>query len=168
MEINKLFAVNAHQSGQRVERMTKEMHHSSIEMEAMTRSMKEVAEKTEKQTASMYIMTFFTLLFLPATFVAVRFWPLSHLSTSLNIQFLTNGQTFFSSGIYQWDQNNAAGSTMPYWKSEYFVLFLEICVPLTGCIILLCWFFYFWADWRRRAARAVDDEENQVLQEKAK
>lgn len=157
MEINKLFAVNALQSGQRVEEMTKDMHMSTIEMESMTKSMKEVAEKTEKQTTSMHIVTLVTLFFLPGTFVAVRF-VLPYLWTTL--QFLTNRQTFFSSGTYQWDQNNAGGSTMPYWKPEYFAMFAKICFPMTGGILFLWLLLYYWASWRGKIAQ--HDEENQL------
>lgn len=154
MELNKLFAVNALQSGQRVEAMTQDMHKSTIEMESMTKSMKQVAEKTEKQTTSMHIITLVTLFFLPGTFVAVRF-VLPHLWTTL--QFLTNRQTFFSSGTYQWDQNDAEGSKMPYWKPEYFATFAKICFPMTGGIFFLWLFLYYWANWRGKNAQ--DDEE---------
>lgn len=142
--------------------MTKDMHYSSIEMESMTKSMKAVAEKTEKQTTSIHIITLVTLVFLPGTFVAVRF-GLPLLWTTLE-RFLTNSQTFFSSGTYQWDQNDAAGSTMPYWKPEYFALFATICFPMTGGIFLLWLFLYCWAN---RGRNTQDDEEQQVLQEKS-
>ncbi|KAG8164438.1 hypothetical protein KVR01_006356 [Diaporthe batatas] len=91
IELNKLFAVNAFESGKHVHAMTKDMHQSSLEMEAMTKSMKKVAEKTAIQTSSMHLITLVTLLFLPATFVA----------------------TFFSSGAFQWDQDDPPSNHFP-------------------------------------------------------
>ena len=46
---------------------------STKEMEAMTAVTYRIALKTEKETVAMKIITLVTLLFLPATFVSVRF-----------------------------------------------------------------------------------------------
>lgn len=164
MEINKLFVANAYQSGQKMGLMTKEMHLSTIEMEDMTRSTKVLAEKTEKQTTSMHIITGVTLVFLPGTFVAVRY-GLQIFCSRKFMEFLTNNQTFFSSGSFQWDQNNAKSGDMPYWKPEFFLLFAKVCFPMTGVIMLLWFGAYQWARWREWRRRTMGDEENQRLSE---
>ncbi|KAG6359740.1 hypothetical protein INS49_010792 [Diaporthe citri] len=140
-EFSKLFAINAHQSGKHVEMMTNDMHQSSLEMEAMTKSMKKVAEKTAIQTSSMHIITLVTLFFLPATFVA----------------------TFFSSGAFQWDQNDPDGSSMPFWKPEFFTLFSLICFPMTGAIICVWWALYWWNNRMRRQHSQGDEEQQQTV-----
>lgn len=99
-EINKIFTVNAQETSSRVADMTTEMHQSALRMESLTRITGRIAEKTERETSSMHIITLVTLVFLPGTFVAVRYglpqiW-----------QLLTDQQTLFGSGLYQWDQNN--------------------------------------------------------------
>lgn len=146
MEINKLFVANAHQSSKKMEIMTEEMHQSTKRMEEMTACTKILAEKTEKQTTSMHIVTLVTLVFLPGTFVAVRYGLPSFRKYA---EVLTASQTFFSSGAFQWDQNNPESSQMPYWKPGFFALFAEICFPMTGGIILLWYLSYEWARWRR-------------------
>lgn len=168
MEVNKLFAVNAHQSGRHVHAMTKDMHQSSIEMEAMTKSsismtksMKKVAEKTAIQTSSMHLITLVTLFFLPATFVAVRAFRLPSFSFSELTVYLTSVQTFFSSGAFQWDQDDPDGSSMPFWKPQFFALFASICLPMTGVIICLWWILY-WRNNRIRRQNAQEDEESLV------
>jgi hypothetical protein len=122
-----------------MERMTLDMHQSTIEMERMTKSMHKVAEKTERETASMHIITFATLIFLPGTFIAVRVCtPLRKLGNPLTLQ-----QTFFGSGLFQWDQNNPGA--MPVWKPEFFNLFAKICFPFMGGILLIWGGAYWWA-----------------------
>lgn len=139
--------------------MTNDMHQSSLEMEAMTKSMKEVAEKTAIQTSSMHLITLVTLFFLPATFVAVRAFKLPCFSFFELTRYLTSDQTFFSSGAFQWDQNDAQGSSMPFWKPEFFALFAAICFPMTGIIICIWWALYWWNN-RMRHQHARGDEEN--------
>lgn len=159
--MNKLFVANAHQSGKKMQLMTEEMHASTMKMEEMTESTKVLAEKTEKQTTSMHIVTLVTLVFLPGTFIAVRYG----LSVFRKLtEFLTSGQTFFSSGSFQWDQNNADTTQMPYWKPEFFALFAEVCFPMTG-IIMLIWFISFYYARRRRDGKAIRDEEQQLQTE---
>jgi cbb3-type cytochrome oxidase subunit 3 len=158
MEVNKLFAINAHQSGKHSEMMTNDMHQSSLEMEAMTKSMKKVAEKTAIQTSSMHLITLVTLFFLPATFVAVRNFGLPSFSSSELTDYLTSDQTFFSSGAFQWDQEDPEGSSKPFWKPEFFSLFAAICFPMTGAIICVWWALY-WRNNRMRRQHAQGDEE---------
>lgn len=163
MEINKLFVVNAHQSGRKMERMTEEMHRSTLKMEEMTESTKDLAEKTEKQTTSMHIVTLVTLVFLPGTFVAVRFGLPTFRKTT---KFLTDTQTFFSSGSFQWDQNNADTTKLPYWKPEFFALFAKVCFPMTGIIFLVWLALYYGAYRRRHPAAMLEDEERLLFPEK--
>lgn len=139
--------------------MTNDMHQSSLEMEAMTKSMKKVAEKTAIQTSSMHLITLVTLFFLPATFVAVRLFGLLPSFSDLTVS-LTSYQTFFSSGAFQWDQNNPDGSSMPFWKPEFFALFSLICFPMTGAIICVWWALY-WRNSRMRRQHGQGDEEQQ-------
>lgn len=162
IEVNKLFAINAHQSGKHVLEMTEEMHQSSMEMEKMTKSMKKVAEKTAIQTSSMHLITLVTLFFLPATFVAVRIFRLPSFSFSELADYLTSDQTFFSSGAFQWDQENPNGQSMPFWKPQFFTLFAAICFPMTGIIILIWWALY-WRNNRKRRQHAEGDEESQNI-----
>ncbi|EMR68183.1 hypothetical protein UCREL1_4801 [Eutypa lata UCREL1] len=61
-EIEKLFAMNSHDSSQRMEL-------SSKRMENVTASMHDIAKTTERDTSSMHIITLFTLIFLPGTFL---------------------------------------------------------------------------------------------------
>lgn len=156
MEINKLFAVNAHQSAQRMEEMTRDMHESTIKMEQVTESMHTIAAKTEKDTALMHIITLVTLVFLPGTFVAVRFglplYSLRKFTTSL-----TSNQTIFGSGLFQWDQNHPL--EMPVWKPEFFALFAKICFPLMAGTLLIWLGAYWWASWRRGKKQEADEEQ---------
>jgi cbb3-type cytochrome oxidase subunit 3 len=161
MEVNKLFMINAHQSGKHVENMTKDMHQSSLEMEAMTKSMKRVAEKTAIQTSSMHLITLVTLLFLPATFVAVRLSGLPSFTSFELADYLTLDQTFFSAGAFQWNQQDPSGTSMPFWKPKFFALFATICFPMTGVIICVWWILY-WRNNRLRRQHAQRDEEQQI------
>jgi len=45
---------------------------SSRTMETLTEKMHRIATKTEQETISMHVITVFTLIFLPGTFVCVR------------------------------------------------------------------------------------------------
>jgi hypothetical protein len=44
----------------------------SMRSETVTESMYDIAKTTERDTSSMHVITLFTLLFLPGTFLAVR------------------------------------------------------------------------------------------------
>ncbi|KAK0673582.1 hypothetical protein QBC41DRAFT_311100 [Cercophora samala] len=159
LEQGKLFNANAHLSQQRMERLTVDMHVSAQRMEELTVSMHTIAEKTEKETASMHIITLVTLVFLPGTFVAVRI-GLPALLAWISATILTFNQTFFGSGLFQWDQENPLTST-PIWKGDFFVLFAKICSPLMVATILFWLLAYCcWPRWRayRRRQRAADEE----------
>ncbi|KAK3324566.1 hypothetical protein B0T19DRAFT_428858 [Cercophora scortea] len=159
IEQSKLFTANAHQSAQRMEDVTMDMHRSTLNMEAATESMHKIAKKTERETASMHIITLVTLVFLPGTFVAVRLLGLPTMMRTRSFDaLLTRSQTFFSSGMFQWDQNNPATSS-PIWKPELFVRFAAICFPLMGLTILI-WVFlaYLLPYWRAPKPKKADEE----------
>ncbi|KAI0505225.1 hypothetical protein F5B22DRAFT_628666 [Xylaria bambusicola] len=139
MELNRLSSV-------RMEMMTKDMHQSTLQMET-------IAGKTEKETSSMHIITLVTLLFLPGTFVAVRY-ALPKIRKEVNRHLTTNGQTFLGAGFYQWPDSDDASQIpdYPIWRSEYFFLFAKISFPLMA-LTLLFWAWPYLLRWisRRRS-----------------
>ncbi|KAK4178482.1 hypothetical protein QBC36DRAFT_324700 [Triangularia setosa] len=142
LEQGKLFNATAHLSQQRMEQLTVDMHNSTLNMEKVTESMHIIAQKTEKDTASMHIITMVTLVFLPGTFVAVRFGPPALFDCDF-AALLTLIQTFFGSGLFQWDEENPETS-IPVWKGDFFKLFAWICFPLMGATIFIWYFVYYW------------------------
>ncbi|KAK0721399.1 hypothetical protein B0T21DRAFT_386272 [Apiosordaria backusii] len=159
LEQGKLFNANAHLNQQRMEKFTADMHSSTLTMEKVTVSMHTIAEKTEKETASMHIITLVTLVFLPGTFVAVRL-GLPTMLAWISTTILTFNQTFFGSGLFQWDDQNPLTST-PIWKGDFFLLFAKICFPLMAATILIWLLAYYWPHWRayRRRQRSADEEQ---------
>ncbi|KAK4653593.1 hypothetical protein QC762_508290 [Podospora pseudocomata] len=146
LEQSKLFNATANISQQRMEEFTEQMHKSTLNMESVTESMHVIAQKTEKDTSSMHVITIVTLLFLPGTFVAVRLGLptlIAHAFTTL----LTYSQTFFGSGLFQWDEANPEMS-FPIWKGEFFKLFAKICFPLMGATITIWCFVSYLPFWR--------------------
>ncbi|KAI1212738.1 uncharacterized protein F4807DRAFT_414287 [Annulohypoxylon truncatum] len=110
MQASKHFATNAQASTEFTTAMTARMH-------IMTEKMHEIALKTGHQTVSMHVITVFTLLFLPGTFLA----------------------TFFSSGILRWyDEEDELANSTYSWATEHdrLLLYLEILVPMTVLIIV--------------------------------
>ena len=120
----------------------------------MTDGMHKIAAKTERETSSMHVITLVTLVFLPGTFVAVRFGLLSDFSEDL-----TADQTFLGSGLFQWEQDTLLD--FPHWRPGFFALFAKICFPLMGATILIWLISYFWVSWRRHQ-RVAKDVEQQV------
>ncbi|KAI1131152.1 hypothetical protein F5Y10DRAFT_234362 [Nemania abortiva] len=120
-------------SSARMEMMTKDMHQSTLQMES-------IAGKTKKETSSMHIITLVTLLFLPGTFVAVRY-ALPIIRKEVNIPLTTNNQTFLGAGFYQWPDNGDSSQipNYPVWRPEYFSLFAKISFPLMALTL------FFWA-----------------------
>lgn len=127
MQASKHFATNAQASTEFTTAMTAKMH-------VMTERMHEVALKTGHQTVSMHMITIFTLLFLPGTFLAVSLLRLLYTVTSL-----MNRQTFFSSGILRWyDEEDELANSTYSWTTERdrLLLYLEILIPMTALIII--------------------------------
>ncbi|KAK0652661.1 hypothetical protein B0T16DRAFT_427050 [Cercophora newfieldiana] len=106
---------------------------SSDEMMKWTHKMHEIAVKTKQETLSMHVITIFTLIFLPGTFIA----------------------TFFSSGVLHWDEDGTLGT-------DYLVrgagvrLFLSIALPTT-VITIAAWAFMYGVArrWARKHAREL-------------
>jgi hypothetical protein len=138
-EINKLFAMHGHESSERMEC-------STTKMENVTNSMYSIAKSTERDTASMHIITFFTLVFLPGTFLGVRI-IVPRFSKLLNAALIRN-QSFFSTPIIN---SGDAGSSKPWtFNPELFRIFIEICIPLM-IITIGIWLIYLHQKSRRDA-----------------
>ncbi|KAI0010020.1 hypothetical protein F4779DRAFT_627455 [Xylariaceae sp. FL0662B] len=102
---------------------------SSDRMETMTQKMHDITIRTEQETISMHIITIFTLIFLPGTFVS----------------------TLFSSGVFHWDDDGTLGSD---WilRSDGLKLFISISFPMMA-IIMGAWSLLFFYMRRKRAQR---------------
>ncbi|KAM7212204.1 hypothetical protein V8F06_012416 [Rhypophila decipiens] len=85
---------------------------STNEMMEWTAEMHEIALKTKQETLSMHVITVFTLIFLPGTFIA----------------------TFFGSGVLRWDEDGTLGSDRVV-RGEGIRLFLAISLPMMVIII---------------------------------
>ncbi|GAB1319452.1 hypothetical protein MFIFM68171_09662 [Madurella fahalii] len=85
---------------------------STDQMMEWTEKMHTIAIKTKQETLSMHVITIFTLIFLPGTFIA----------------------TFFSSGVLHWDEDGKLGSDWVV-RGEGIRLFLSICLPMMAIII---------------------------------
>jgi hypothetical protein len=119
-------------------------------METMTEKMHTVAVKTEQETVSMHVITIFTLVFLPGTFLAVSLGgPYVVALPSAALTYCK--QTFFSSGVFQWDEDGHLGSEWVV-RQQGIKLFLSICLPMMG-IVLATWAVIYWFTRRRRDAR---------------
>ncbi|KAI1141156.1 hypothetical protein F5Y05DRAFT_376532 [Hypoxylon sp. FL0543] len=117
MQASKHFAKNAQASTDFTVSMTAEMNH-------MTEKMHDIALKTSHQTVSMHVITVFTLLFLPGTFLA----------------------TFFSSGILRWHDSEDGPVDSNYsWdlKKDRLSLYIKIGVPMMVLIIVGWLVLYF-------------------------
>ncbi|KAK3904039.1 hypothetical protein C8A05DRAFT_42815 [Staphylotrichum tortipilum] len=100
---------------------------SSHEMMQWTHRMHEIAIKTKQETLSMHVITVFTLIFLPGTFVA----------------------TLFSSGVLRWDEDGTLGDDWVV-RGGGVRLFLSVCLPLTVITVSIWGIMYAAA---RRGAR---------------
>jgi hypothetical protein len=130
--VSEHFAITARESSDRMEQWTIEMH--------------KIAVKTEQETVSMHVITIFTLVFLPGTFLAVRYgWPLAKKLISAG---LTGTQTFFSSGVFHWDEDGSLGSDY-VTRSSGMVLFFAICVPMM-IFVMAVWALFYWLARRKR------------------
>ncbi|KAF7540664.1 hypothetical protein G7054_g1148 [Neopestalotiopsis clavispora] len=117
--VSKHFAVTAKDSADRMEDWTKQMHSMAV--------------KTEHETVSMHVITIFTLIFLPGTFVA----------------------TFFSSGAIQWDEDGTLGTDYIARPGGMKLFFMTI-VPLT-VVIMIIWGLIYWVARRHRKAKNGSD-----------
>lgn len=132
---------------------------STNEMMEWTTEMHEIALKTKQETLSMHVITVFTLIFLPGTFIAVRNflrhggWQPSGEATfnqELPLTTISGIQTFFSSGILRWDDDGTLGSDWVL-RQDGIKLFLAISLPMM-VIIISGWTVMYWTAqrWARR------------------
>ncbi|OTB01838.1 hypothetical protein M426DRAFT_323190 [Hypoxylon sp. CI-4A] len=145
MQASKHFARNAQATTDFTLKMTEKMH--------------DIAVKTGHQTVSMHVITIFTLIFLPGTFLAV-----SLLRRILADMALITRQTFFSSGILRWyDSDEELDSSKYSWTTEQdrLVLYLEIAVPMMVLVIVGWLILYLKAkrDEERENYRMLEDIE---------
>ncbi len=116
--------------------------------------MERLAYKTEQETVSMHVITCVTLAYLPGTFVAVS---LSRSLTRGLARALTSRQSFFQSGLLQWQAAATTEETSMYFNSHGFVLFSEITFPLMAATFVIWWLFYRWLE--KRARRKAEEWE---------
>jgi len=114
-------------------------------MEDWTVKMHRIAEKTEQETVLMLVITVFTLVFLPATFVSVSgaaHSSLRNMPCSL-LTHMRHGQTFFSSNIIDFD-NTSGSNHLGDWgiRRPALYLFLVLCLPLNFALFL-GWLLYY-------------------------
>lgn len=133
----------------------------------LTSKMHDIAARTEQETVAMGIITFFTLVLLPCTFVAVSYGLLLLVSAACASLSLMPWQTFFSSGILKFDGDgyDAENGRMGNWgvhKSALW-LFLALSLPLM-LITLATWAIYRFA--ARRGGRTKSTALDQPLSEK--
>lgn len=105
-----------------------------------------VTKQTARDSASMHVITFLTMIFLPGTFLGVRLMT-SHLKSSSSS--LTSDQTFFSTPVLDGEDQS--------WSINYSLLslFFEICGPMM-VIILVGWYWYMrWFKRNRMGRRLV-------------
>lgn len=136
MEINKLFTLSGHGISERME-------DSAMRMEKVTDSMLGIARATARDSASMSVITLVTLVLLPGTFLGVRLVTSTMRSST---DSLTSNQTFFSTPIIGTPEENPQS-----WEINRgaFMLFIEICVPMT-LLVMLIWTAYMTYNRRRR------------------
>lgn len=122
-----------------------------------TVQMHDIAARTEQETVAMGIITFFTLVLLPCTFVAVSYGLLLLVSAACTSLSLMPWQTFFSSGILQFDTADAENGRMGNWgvhKSALW-LFLGLSLPLM-VVTLATWAIYRFAAGRRERLKSTE------------
>lgn len=118
VQISKIYAQSAQASAQRMEK---------------------IAGITEKETASMHIITFVTLVFLPGTFIAVR---LAMPSLSRSVKYLTtSSQSFLQSGVFQWKDEDSLEKAWLF-RGPVFEMFITICLVMMF-LTFVVWFLVF-------------------------
>jgi hypothetical protein len=117
--------------------------------------MEKIASKTEEETASMHIITFVTLVFLPGTFIAVRL--AAPYMTNFVDHLISTSQSFLQSGVFQWNQ---LGQGEPMWtfKANAFGMFIAISLGLMF-VTFVVWFLLF-RYLRKRSRYQFEDPED--------
>ncbi|KAK3316574.1 hypothetical protein B0H66DRAFT_298763 [Apodospora peruviana] len=146
---------------------------STQEMMKWTAKMHNIAVKTKQETLSMHVITVFTLIFLPGTFIAVRIFLHHHHrhydTSSLTVSSLES-QTFFSSGVLNWNDEGLLDSDWVV-RGSAVRLFMSICLPMMAIIIAGWAAMYMVARQRARRHRLAlglpaDEEEGYYVDEK--
>ncbi|KAI0020698.1 hypothetical protein F4780DRAFT_360551 [Xylariomycetidae sp. FL0641] len=135
---------------------------SSDKMEKWTEQMHSIAVKTAQETVSMHVITIFTLIFLPGTFIAVRLLAPPSLFQRPLTAALTWAQTFFSSGVLNWNDQGMLDSDWVF-RSKALRLFLAICLPMMA-IIIAGWMFMYWLVRRRNPGPSTDKQDMAVAE----
>lgn len=99
-----------------------------------TDKMSELTVRTKQETVSIHVITVLTLIFLPGTFVAVRY-GLPHLYRMV-VWVLTRCQTFFSSNVIDFKPSTSLGGWSTNWGA--LKLFGIVCGPLMA-VVLSAW-----------------------------
>lgn len=135
-------AVLQYKSAKTSEFFAKSAKDSSERMEDWTVKMHTIAVKTEQETVSMHVITVFTLIFLPGTFLA----------------------TFFSSGVLHWNEKDPDLGSDWVVRPDGMKLFFYICAPMM-VIILAGWAYMYWKLRRSReeVQNAMDNMEKGTL-----
>jgi hypothetical protein len=149
-KLGQLSATNSNLSAQRMEEWTEKMH--------------DIAATTKQETISMHIITVWTLVFLPGTFVAVRY-GVPYLK-GIALLTLTTCQTFFSSGILDFTAREVL--ELGDWDTRWgaLKLFAVICVPIM-VFTLAVWGFFYWGSWRRSRRKHARVSAPHTTKEKA-
>ncbi|KAK2616532.1 hypothetical protein QQS21_000575 [Conoideocrella luteorostrata] len=134
-----------YQSMQTGEFFAKSADTSAARMEEWTIKMHDIAARTEQETVAMSVITFFTLVFLPGTFVAVRYGI--PITGTVATSILTRSQTFFSSNIVKFD--NSKSGNFGDWELQMSALKLFLTMSLPLMFITL----FVWAVLRTYAGR---------------
>ena len=143
VQVSRIFAHSAHESAAKMEKL---------------------AQKTEHGTASMHVITAVTLFFLPGTFIAVcvclvMLWKgfLLPLAQSFADSLAARRQTFFQSGIFQWQPRPDDAEEAWWFNLHGFYLFLAICLPVMAVTGLLWWSCYKYL--KRRSRQSLEESE---------
>lgn len=144
-----MFALSGHETSQRME-------DSARRMEDVTDSMYHMARQTARDSSSMHVITFFTLVFLPGTFLGVRLLLLPMIMTALCptppaagfSTSLTCDQTFFSTPILSTSPDAADPQSWGINRG-LLALFFKICIPMMFVTVII-WYLYLNKRWFRR------------------
>ena len=126
--------------------LAKAAHQSAEKMEKMTEKMHTIAVQTQKETVSMKVITVVTLFFLPGTFISVG---ASLLASHFYRQTDLTAKTLMSTDIIRF-QSGASDKPQRVYSSQALELFLEISLPLMALTFLV------WAVWKRYQSRRED------------
>jgi hypothetical protein len=107
-----------------------------------TDKMEEITVQTKQETVSIHVITILILIFLPATFVAVRTRFIEFCAHIL-VSVLTRCQTFFGSGVIDFEKGETQGR-WGFWEVRWgaLMLFGAVFGPLTGAV-LAAWAFTY-------------------------